>query len=265
MTGSAGPVRFGHLEFNSPIATWRVERLVRELAGADPRMVVDFGCGLGALLRRIASAAPQARCLGVDIDAELLESARKTTADTGLDDRVSFVEGDASGWEGPAPDLAVCIGASHAWGSTDAALSALAGLVEPGGWVLFADGFWERPPTDAELASMWEGTSADDWHDLAGLTDSAIAAGLRPMRVEAVERSEWDDFESGFLADMESWLVEHPGDPRADEIRARADAHRGYWLRGHRGLLGFAYLTLRRPVMSREIHGTPSPHAVPLG
>lgn len=248
MTDEAGPRRFGHLEFNSPIAAWRTERLVQHLVAADPRLVVDFGCGLGALLRRIAGAAPRARCLGVDIDAELLEAARRATAEDGLDNQVSFVEIDAARWEGEPPDLAVCIGASHAWGSAAAALSALADLVVPGGRVLFADGFWERPPTSAELASMWEGTTADDWTDLAGLVDLAIDAGLRPLRVEAVERSEWDDFESGFLADMESWLVEHPGDPRAGEVRARADAHRGYWLRGHRGLLGFAYLTLGRPV-----------------
>jgi SAM-dependent methyltransferase len=221
---------------------------VQNLAAADPGVVVDFGCGLGAMLRRIAVAAPRARCLGVDIDAELLLLARKATAEAGLEDRVSFAEVDAAGWEGETSDLAVCIGASHAWGSTAAALAALAELVAPGGRVLFADGFWERQPTGADLASMWEGTTAKDWTDLAGLVDLAIAAGLRPLRVEAVERSEWDDFESGFLADMESWLVEHPGDPRASEIRARADAHRGYWLRGHRGLLGFAYLTLGRPV-----------------
>lgn len=221
---------------------------MRNLAAADPRVVVDFGCGLGALLRRIAVASPRARCVGVDIDVELLASARKATAAAGLDNRVSFVEADAAGWEGETPDLAMCVGASHAWGSAAAALSALADQVAPGGRVLFADGFWERHPTAAELASMWEGTSVEDWADLAGLVDSATAAGLRPLRVEAVERSEWDDFESGFLADMESWLVQNPGDPRAGEIRARADAHRGYWLRGHRGLLGFAYLTLGRPV-----------------
>lgn len=248
VTLDAGPARFGHLEFNSPIAAWRVERLVQSLSAAGPAMVVDFGCGLGALLRRIAVAAPRARCVGVDVDAGLLESARRAAADAGLDNRVSFVEADAASWEGETPDLALCIGASHAWGSAAAALSALADLVAPGGRVLFADGFWERWPTGADLASMWEGTTAEDWTDLAGLVGLATEAGLRPLRVEAVERSEWDDFESGFLADPESWLLEHPGDPRAGEVRARADAHRSYWLRGHRGLLGFAYLTLGRPV-----------------
>ena len=42
----------------------------------------------------------------------------------------------------------------------------------------------------------------------------------------------------------EEWLAAHPDHPEAAEIRQRVDEHRSYWLRGYRGLLGFAYLTL---------------------
>lgn len=248
MSSPAGPSRFGHLEFNAPIAPWRAERLVRNLAVSDPGLVVDFGCGQGALLRRIAVAAPRARCIGIDLDAELLRTASMAATKDGLADRVTFLQADASGWSERKPDLAICVGAAHAWGSTAAALSALSDLVTPGGRVLLGEEFWERPPTDADLASLWEGASVDDCDDLPGLVDQAIAAGLRPLRVETVDRSEWDDFESGFLADLETWILRHPDDPRVDDIRSRADSHRNHWLRGHRGLLGFAYLTLGRPV-----------------
>ncbi|HEU5126617.1 MAG TPA: hypothetical protein VFU12_01405 [Glycomyces sp.] len=77
---------------------------------------------------------------------------------------------------------------------------------------------------------------------LAEPVDAGVAAGFRPLRAEAVEQSEWDDFESGFLADREVWLMGHAGD------REAADAHRGGWLGGHRGLLGFAYVTFGRPL-----------------
>ena len=39
---------------------------------------------------------------------------------------------------------------------------------------------------------------------------------------------------------MEEWLATHD-DPQA---RARADEHRSCWLRGYRGVMGLAYLTL---------------------
>jgi hypothetical protein len=87
-----------------------------------------------------------------------------------------------------------------------------------------------------------------DLPDLAGLVDLAIAAGFRPLAVETATRDEWERFESGYLADWEEWLRVHGDDPRADEIRTRADMHRNEWLRGYRDVLGFAYLTLARPV-----------------
>jgi len=51
---------------------------------------------------------------------------------------------------------------------------------------------------------------------------------------------EWDDFESGYLADVEEWLGTHDD----AETKARADVHRSRRLRGYRGVLGLAYLTL---------------------
>ncbi|MEU4623456.1 hypothetical protein AB0G04_26220 [Actinoplanes sp. NPDC023801] len=44
--------------------------------------------------------------------------------------------------------------------------------------------------------------------------------------------------------ELESWLVANPGHPEAAEVRTKLDSHRRFWLRGHRGVLGFAYLTL---------------------
>ena len=55
---------------------------------------------------------------------------------------------------------------------------------------------------------------------------------------------EWEEFESGYQADEEEWLAAHPDHPEAAEIRRGVDEHRSYWLRGYRGVLGFAYLTL---------------------
>jgi hypothetical protein len=54
-------------------------------------------------------------------------------------------------WNTPA-DRVICVGAAHAWGGTAAALSELAGVVPPGGRLLYGDGCWEREPTDAASA-----------------------------------------------------------------------------------------------------------------
>jgi hypothetical protein len=91
---------------------------------------------------------------------------------------------------------------------------------------------------------MWPGITAGDHYDLAGLVDAAVSAGFRPEWIEAASLEEWDDFESGVGADTEKWLAGHPDHPRAADVRKRADDRLSIWLRGSRGRMGLAYLTL---------------------
>jgi hypothetical protein len=125
-----------------------------------------------------------------------------------------------------------------------AALAELRRLVAPGGRVLLGESFWHRPPSEAELAAMWPGTTAGEFRDLAGLVDAAVGAGFRPAWIETATLEEWEDFESGYQCDEEEWLAAHGDHPKAAELRERVDQHRSYWLRGYYGLLGQAYLTL---------------------
>jgi hypothetical protein len=163
---------------------------------------------------------------------------------------VSFVEESAVGTaRGPA-DLVLCVGATHALSvakppqHTLDALPALRRLVNPGGRVFVGECFWEHPPTPAEIAAAWPGITAEDHYDLPGLIDLAIMAGFRPEWIETASLEEWDDFESGSMADAEEWLADHHDHPLAAETRKMADDHLSVWLRGSRGLLGVAYLTL---------------------
>src|SRR5467141_3083902 len=57
-------------EFHSRI----VSRLLPRIGDG---WVVDIGCGPGLLGARIAAARPQARTVGIDIDAEMLRAARE--------------------------------------------------------------------------------------------------------------------------------------------------------------------------------------------
>ena len=67
------------------------------------------------------------------------------------------------------------------------------------------------------------------------------------MEIQTANEDEWNAFESGYLADWEEWLAGNADDPDAPARRADADHHRTGWLRGYRGVLGFAYLTLAAP------------------
>ena len=239
------------LAFGSPLSAGRASRLTGELAAFKPSTIHDLGCGWGSLLLAIAAAVPSARATGVDKHPADVARGQAAAAAAGLADRVEFIEGDAASHLRPA-DLVLNIGAWHALGTMTEALSALRGVVNPGGHLLFAAEYWERPPAEAELANMWPGITADACCPIAELADRTIAAGFRPLRIESVTRGEWEEFESGYAADREEWLLAHPDHPKADEVRAQLDEIRNIWLRGHRDIFGFAYLTLGVPVRNQR-------------
>jgi hypothetical protein len=84
----------------------------------------------------------------------------------------------------------------------------------------------------------------DQYRSWPDLVDLVLDHGYRPLALCQASLDEWDEFESRHALGWERWLLANPASPDADEIRARADAHRTRWLRGWRGVLGFAYLTL---------------------
>lgn len=241
------PGYYEFLDFNAPLSDQRADAIARSLADRHPARVVDVGCGWGELLLRTVARAPAASGLGVDTDPRAVERGRANTAKRGLRDRVSFAVDSATEVTDPA-DVVICVGSDHAYGGQRAALTALHSLVRPGGLLLLGTGFWERPPTPAEAAAI--GMEPDELRDIAGLVDLAIATGLRPLAIQTAGRDEWERFESGYLADWETWLMQYGDHPDATDIRAQSDQHRNEWLRGWRDVLGFAYLTLGRPVVS---------------
>jgi len=242
MPSSISPLHID-LDFNSPLSDRRVTQIIRTLQPLDGARVVDIGCGWAELLLRIAAAEPSVTAAGVDTDRNAIEHGRANAIARGVGDRVELHIADVSRWRAAPADVAICIGASHAWGGTAAALDALGLMLRPGGRVLLGEGFWMRTPTDAAVAAL----DGEKLGSLADLVDLIVEHGLRPLAVSEASTDEWDAFESGFALAWERWLLANPDDPEADQIRAQADEHRSRWLRGYRGYLGFAYLTLARP------------------
>lgn len=115
---------------------------IAEMVGGPERRVLDIGCGTGNV--SLACAERGARVVGIDINAEMLEVAREKARETGLEARVEFFElgvAEMAGRIGGGFDAAVaCLTFSEL--STDEqtyTLSAVHGLLKPGGVVVIAD------------------------------------------------------------------------------------------------------------------------------
>jgi SAM-dependent methyltransferase len=260
-------VRYARMRWNTPLSEEHATLLLDRLDIRPGARVLDLGCGWGELLLRAVAAGgatgsaathhspatgsaatlqspatgePSITGIGVDTDEAGLARGRALAADRSLDRRVTFVNGEAAAWREPA-DRVLCVGASHAFGGTYAALDALADLVPSGGRLLFGDGVWERPPS-AEALEIF-GT---DVVPLADLVEHARVRGWRVLHFSVADQREWDEFEAGSRAGRQEWLLAHPDDPRAAHLREDLDTRLREYVDIYRGVLGLGYFVLAR-------------------
>jgi ubiquinone/menaquinone biosynthesis C-methylase UbiE len=229
------------LAFNSPLSDDHADRLLDLLEIRPGMRIIDLGCGWGELLLRALAKSWEASGEGVDKDEVALKRGRESAARRGLSDRVRFIAADLPQYQSVA-DRLVCIGASHAWGGTEGALGAVQRHLVSGGKALYGDGFWRAPPPPQLVKLL-----GDHQQSVADLIDRAVAAGFRPLFVDTASVGEWDDFEWGTYRGLEEFALDNPSAPLASKARKRADLRRDEYLRGYRGLLGFAYLILAKP------------------
>ena len=244
------------LVFMSPLSESRADRLADFIAAGHPEVILDLGCGWAELLLRTLVAAPGARGVGIDRDRASIERARSLAVTRDVADRVDLVVGDAGNEAPIAADAVICLGASQIWaGSVPAgeaftqpldyrsALTAIRGLVPQGGRVVYGDGIWSAPPTDAAIAPL--AGRIDEFVTLPELVAVAVDCGFMPFACHEATLDEWDAFESGYSACYARWLAEHPDDhPDAAAVRDMAQRQRTGYLSGYRGILGMAYLEL---------------------
>ncbi|CAL9346412.1 putative protein YjhP [Nocardiopsis dassonvillei] len=258
MVTPAVPPLHRDCDFNGPLSDAHAARLIGTLGPLGGEHIVDVGCGWAELLLRTLEAAPTATGFGIDIGEDSIAHGRANARARGLADRVELVVGDAGEWSGgrdtaqgrPGADVVFNVGSTHVWGGdpvehTTNALEALSALLRPGGRLLFGECFWTREPTDAELAAMYD-TPRGQYRTMRGLVDLALSYGFRLGALSQASLEEWDDFENRHARGWEEWLLENPGSPDAEEVRARSDRHRVARVEGWRETMGMAYLTLVR-------------------
>ncbi len=213
---------------------------------AAPADVLDVGCGKGEWLVRALRRAPAAHGTGIDPNPAFVADASRRAEAAGVAGRVTLV---TSVFE-PALvadrtfALAICTGASHAFGTFEQALRGLRRLVREGGAGLVGTGYWRRAPAPEYLAAF--GGSADE---MAPLEETAALAEENGWRVAARHVSsyeEWDDYEHGYAARVREWVAAHPEDPDAPQFARRIESWAGAYERWGRNTMGYVTFVLEK-------------------
>ncbi len=234
------------LDFANPFAPETFDRVLALMDLKPGTAFLDIGAGKGALCARLAARG--VLCDAVERSPLMAAEARRRAAAVGRPGSVTIHEEGASDYIARTPDSkydgAACIGSTHALGGLAQTLAALHRVIRPEGWALVGEGFWERPPPPEYLAVT--GIEAHEFTPLAGLSEAALAAGLRAHLVLTASQREWDEYEWAHARGIEAWAAGHPSDPDAPAMLTRSRAWRDAYLRWGRGTLGFALLACRR-------------------
>ena len=139
-------MRDGQADFNRPAFThllgqqWlpSIGDLHARLQQDPPALVADIGCGEGWSTAAMARAYPNARFVGVDLDAPSILAARRHAESSGMDGRVEFQHADAASFGAPL-DAAIIIEALHDMANPVPVLRALREGMRPDGTVIVVD------------------------------------------------------------------------------------------------------------------------------
>ena len=225
---STSHLAHGGLAFAQPMSEAAIDAAIAAMPLPEDALVLDTGCGNGAILLRTLRAHPGARGLGVDLDPDAIAEARQGAA--GLS--AQFEVRDAAAVEGRF-DAVINVGSSHAHGGFPAALAALRRLAPV---VLYGEGFWRRSPSDAFLEALG-GATAEELSDLEGLRAAAAHVGFAVVHEAVAGDEDWRRYEETLAAN-----AERHGSPETLAYARRIRERRA--LPGGTDTLGFALLVL---------------------
>nr|WP_275941488.1 class I SAM-dependent methyltransferase [Planosporangium mesophilum] len=184
---------------------------------------------------------------GVDISTAFVDAARARAVELGVDDRVTFVHGDAAAYVAATPvDVAACIGATWIGSGVAGTLDLLERDLHPGGLLLVGEPFWRTDPPDQATVEGCHVSAKEDHHDLPGLVALFGKLGWDLVEMVLADEDSWDRYVAAQWLNVRTWLDANPDDDLAGELRAELDDAPLRYARYQRPYLGWGVFALMR-------------------
>jgi SAM-dependent methyltransferase len=163
---------------------------------------------------------------GVDLSAHFVASARARAAELGVDERLTFVHGDASTYvAASAVDVAACLGATWIGNGVDGTVALLERSLRPGGILLVGEPYWLRDPPDQEVVAACHAQSKEDFEgSLAELLLRFDRLGWDVVELVLADPNSWDRYHGAQWLSIRQWLDENPDDELAPSFRDELSA-----------------------------------------
>jgi SAM-dependent methyltransferase len=184
-----------HHELQNPTSADKIRLLGERLALGPGSRVLDVGAGRGGPAILLASEFG-CRIVCVEQAAEFTAAARERIAAAGLDERIEVVEAAAADvpLDPRAYDVALCLGASFAYGGLAETVARLVPAVVPRGFVAVGEPYLrtEEP--------------VDEFLPLPQTVARFESGELELVSLIASSEDDWDRYESRHWATLDAWL-----------------------------------------------------------
>jgi SAM-dependent methyltransferase len=206
--------------------------------------MLDLACGTGEMLCTWARDH-QVTGTGIDISTVFIARARTRAAELAVDERVSFVHGDAAGHVADTTvGIASCIGATWIGAGVPGTVELLRRSLQPGGMMLIGEPYWRLEPPDQATVEGCHAVGSDDFLPLPALLGRFGDLGCDVVEMVLASQDDWDRYTAAQWLNIRRWLDANPDDELTEQLRTELATGPARYARYRREYLGWGVFAL---------------------
>lgn len=227
------------IDIQNPVTDRKLRLLDDYCDIRDGLNILDIGCGKAWVMRQWAERFA-IRGTGLEINRRFVEAARQKSAERGLANKLTFIEGAARDFK-PEPgsyDIVMCLGASFALGGFVQAVDWMAAAARPGSTLVIGDLTMKHHPP----------ISRPDLHLPIDALDTIAVIERHGAEVSALISASDADFEryvSHHRHAVLRWARENPNHPDRDAALSQSRLDWTFYLKTIRPYLGWTIFVAR--------------------